>query len=91
MVYSGILSWRYAVTPSLGLPRALLPLSCPAPLLTAGETKSFTKSKTTLNEIGIRREAGRWADGEDRGCRIVFIGKRLDRAFLEEGFNSTAR
>ncbi|CAM9188744.1 unnamed protein product, partial [Hapterophycus canaliculatus] len=37
------------------------------------------------------REAGRWAAGEDRGCRIVFIGKRLDRAFLEEGFNSTAR
>ena len=38
-----------------------------------------------------RREAGRWGDGEDRSCRIVFIGKRLDRAFLEEGFNSTAR
>lgn len=39
----------------------------------------------------IRREAGRWGDYENRNCRIVFIGKRLDRAFLEEGFNSTAR
>lgn len=33
----------------------------------------------------------RWAEEEDRNCRIVFIGKRLDRAFLEEGFNATTR
>eukprot|EP00752_Nemacystus_decipiens_P002170 g2066.t1 len=44
-----------------------------------------------VSDVMERREAGRWADGEDRGCRIVFIGKRLDRAFLEDGFNSTAR
>ncbi|CAM9196988.1 unnamed protein product, partial [Scytosiphon promiscuus] len=44
-----------------------------------------------VSDVMERREAGLWAVGEDRGCRIVFIGKRLDRAFLEEGFNSTAR
>ncbi|CAB1108097.1 unnamed protein product [Ectocarpus sp. CCAP 1310/34] len=44
-----------------------------------------------VSDVMETREAGRWGDGEDRGCRIVFIGKRLDRAFLEEGFNSTAR
>ncbi|CAM9141456.1 unnamed protein product [Ectocarpus sp. 12 AP-2014] len=44
-----------------------------------------------VSDVMETREAGRWTDGEDRGCRIVFIGKRLDRAFLEEGFNSTAR
>ncbi|CAM9765787.1 unnamed protein product [Ectocarpus fasciculatus] len=44
-----------------------------------------------VSDVMERREAGRWGDGEDRGCRIVFIGKRLDRAFLEEGFNATAR
>ncbi|CAM9226310.1 unnamed protein product [Ectocarpus sp. 6 AP-2014] len=44
-----------------------------------------------VSDVMETREAGRWSDGEDRGCRIVFIGKRLDRAFLEEGFNSTAR
>eukprot|EP00903_Cladosiphon_okamuranus_P021241 g19514.t1 len=44
-----------------------------------------------VSDVMERKEAGWWGDGEDRGCRIVFIGKRLDRAFLEEGFNSTAR
>lgn len=44
-----------------------------------------------VSDVMERREAGRWDEGENRSCRIVFIGKRLDRAFLEEGFNATAR
>ncbi|CAM9115855.1 unnamed protein product, partial [Sphacelaria rigidula] len=44
-----------------------------------------------VSDVMERREAGRWGTGEDRSCRIVFIGKRLDKAFLEEGFNATSR
>ncbi|CAN0288467.1 unnamed protein product [Ascophyllum nodosum] len=44
-----------------------------------------------VSDVMERKEAGRWTTGEERSCRIVFIGKRLDRAFLEEGFNATCR
>ena len=29
-----------------------------------------------------------WRDGEARGCRLVFIGRNLDRAALEAGFRA---
>jgi G3E family GTPase len=32
------------------------------------------------------RPDGRWQDGEDRVNRLVFIGKKLDRQLIEQGF-----
>jgi len=31
---------------------------------------------------------GAWGETEPRGCKIVFIGKKLDRAFFEESFDA---
>ena len=30
----------------------------------------------------------KWEEGEERVCKVVFIGKDLDRKIIEEGFDN---
>lgn len=37
-------------------------------------------------DVSDEDDAGPWAEGEKRVCKIVFIGKSLNKAFLTKGF-----
>jgi len=41
-------------------------------------------------QINFGPAATGWAEGEKRICKLVFIGRKLDRAALEEGFRACA-
>merc|ERR1711977_191311 len=39
-----------------------------------------------IHMLFANSQEGAWADGEERRCRMVFIGKNLDREELTTGF-----
>ncbi|CAM9289505.1 unnamed protein product [Chrysoparadoxa australica] len=60
---------------------------CKAVLAVRGSNKKLAfHSVSDVTESG---EVGEWKKGEERVCKIVLIGKNLERAWFEEGFIAT--
>jgi len=62
---------------------------CKAVLSAAGSPNRLVFH--AVADVMERVELGSWPPGEMRSCRIVFIGKNLNRAFFEESFLETLR
>ncbi|CAM9412853.1 unnamed protein product, partial [Phaeothamnion confervicola] len=62
---------------------------CKAVLAAAGLGRKLVFH--AVSDVLEKVTAGPWATGEPRGCKIVFIGKRLDKAFFTAGFDATLR
>ncbi|CAM9226447.1 unnamed protein product [Heterosigma akashiwo] len=57
---------------------------CKAVLAVAGSPRKLVFH--AVSDVTEKMEAGEWRAHEARGCKIVFIGKRLDRAWYEDPF-----
>eukprot|EP00638_Chattonella_subsalsa_P003142 CAMPEP_0117747068 /NCGR_PEP_ID=MMETSP0947-20121206/8297_1 /TAXON_ID=44440 /ORGANISM="Chattonella subsalsa, Strain CCMP2191" /LENGTH=796 /DNA_ID=CAMNT_0005564463 /DNA_START=100 /DNA_END=2490 /DNA_ORIENTATION=- len=43
----------------------------------------------SVSNVTEKQEVGEWKSHETRGCKIVFIGKKLDRPWFEDSFMET--
>ncbi|KAG5182154.1 CobW/HypB/UreG, nucleotide-binding domain-containing protein [Tribonema minus] len=62
---------------------------CKAVLAVAGSPNKLAFH--AVSDVMERAEMGPWGLTEDRGCKIVFIGRRLNKEVLEKGFDECLR
>ena len=55
---------------------------CKAVLAQAGSTRKLVFH--AVADVVEQQELGEWREGETRGCKIVFIGKKLNQQWFEE-------